>query len=39
MLGLWYSNLFGKRTESLRKYLQSHLINTFRELLFGGFCC
>lgn len=36
MLGLWYSNLFGKRTESLRKYLQSHRTNTFRELLFAG---
>jgi hypothetical protein len=36
MLGLWYSNLFGKRSGSLRKYLQSHLTNTFRELLIVG---
>lgn len=36
MLGLWYSNLFGKRAGSLRKYLQSHFTNTFRELLFAG---
>jgi uncharacterized membrane protein HdeD (DUF308 family) len=36
MLGLWYSNLFSQRGKSLRKYLQSHRTNTFRELLIAG---
>jgi hypothetical protein len=36
MLGQWLSDLFSEPVGSLRKRLQSHYTNVFRELLLGG---